>query len=78
MTGNAHEPPRSKRNPVVRARREGRILADLRHALSRPILLIPPFRRHGRIVKAAVKVALESHPGHERPRRGRILKRHDP
>jgi len=73
MSGNAHE-PRSKRDPAIRLRREGRILADLRHPLSRPILLIPPFSRHGRIVKAVNEIALEGgRPG--RPRRGRILKR---
>lgn len=75
MTG---KPPHSKRNRVVQPRREGRILADLRHALSRPILLIPPSGRHGRIVKAVVRIALENHQELKRPRRGRILKRHGP
>ncbi|MBL8883173.1 MAG: hypothetical protein JNL45_08980 [Hyphomicrobium sp.] len=78
MTGNAHKPPRSKRNPVLQTRREGRILADLRHPLSRPILFIPPSGRHGRIVKAVVRIALENHQELKRPRRGRILKRHGP
>lgn len=76
MSGKAHE-PRSKCDPAVRLRREGRILADLRHPLSRPILLIPPFSRHGRIVKAVNEIALEEgRPERQRPRRGRILKRH--
>ena len=78
MSGKAHE-PRSKRDPAVRLRREGRILADLRHPLSRPILLIPPFSRHGRIVKAVNETALEEgRPGRKRPRRGHIIKRHGP
>jgi len=78
MSGNANE-PRSKRDPAVRLRREDRILADLRHPLSRPILLIPPFSRHGRIVKAVIEIALqEDRPGRNRPRRGRILKRYGP
>jgi len=79
MSDKAHE-PRSKRDPAVSLRREGRILADLRHPLSRPILLIPPFSRHGRIVKAVNEIALQEEgcPGRNRPRRGRILKRHGP
>jgi hypothetical protein len=78
MSGKDHE-PRSKRGPAVRLRRESRILADLRHPLSLPFLLIPPFSRHGRIVKAVNAITLEEgHPGRKRPRRGHILKRHDP